>query len=277
MRTRSLVHQPFVASPPRLPLHGDATAGAARSAPRAFPEPDREHSATAPIRPLPSIPQPVDGFPDPPQVGRLNTGSEKVDTRMMVVAHRPPGPPGTDDFGRTLAAARAGGAGGAAAYRVLYDSLAGRVCGYLRFHGAVDPEDLTSEVFLRAFGHLDDFAGTEPGFRAWLFTIARHVLIDDHRRRIRRPATVELTAPISDALVGGDSEIDALEQVDTASALALLECLTPDQRDVVALRVIADLPIDEVAAVLGKERTTVKALQHRGIAALCRHLEATGT
>src|SRR5262245_66598345 len=75
----------------------------------------------------------------------------------------------------------------------LYESLAGRVAGYLRLHGAREPEDLTSEVFLRVFDHLREFEGTEAGFRAWVFTIAHRLLIDDHRRAERRPRTVELS------------------------------------------------------------------------------------
>ena len=61
--------------------------------------------------------------------------------------------------------------------------------GYLRLRGADDPEDLTSEVFLRVFNHLDDFSGDERGFAAWVFTIAHRALIDERRRNARRPST----------------------------------------------------------------------------------------
>src|ERR1700709_714341 len=51
----------------------------------------------------------------------------------------------------------------------LYELLAGRVAGYLRLHGAREPDDLTSEVFLRVFDHLHGFEGDEAGFRSWVF------------------------------------------------------------------------------------------------------------
>jgi RNA polymerase sigma-70 factor (ECF subfamily) len=189
----------------------------------------------------------------------------------MVVAGRPPASaPESDEFAATVAAASRGSA---PECRALYDAHAGRVCGYLRFNGATDPDDLTSEVFLRVFNHLDDFSGTQDGFRAWVFTIARRVLIDERRRRARRPVTVALSSPAHESFVGGDAELDALQRLGDERVAELLARLTPDQRDVIALRIIADLPINEVADVLGKEPGTIKALQHRAIAALRRHLE----
>jgi RNA polymerase sigma-70 factor (ECF subfamily) len=155
----------------------------------------------------------------------------------------------------------------------LYESLAGRVAGYLRLHGAREPEDLTSEVFLRVFDHLREFEGTEAGFRAWVFTIAHRLLIDEHRRDERRPRTVELSVGIGDDLVGGDAEADALAALDDRHIDAVLGSLRPEQRDVIALRVLGDLTAEQVAQVLGKSRGAVKALQRRGIAALRERLD----
>jgi RNA polymerase sigma-70 factor, ECF subfamily len=155
----------------------------------------------------------------------------------------------------------------------LYESLAGRVAGYLRLHGAREPEDLTSEVFLRVFDNLREFEGPEAGFRAWVFTIAHRLLIDEHRREARRPRTVEFSVGIGEAAVGGDAEVDAFAALDDQHIRAVLGGLRPDQRDVVALRVIGDLTAEQVAQVLGKSRGAVKALQRRGIAALRHRLE----
>jgi RNA polymerase sigma-70 factor (ECF subfamily) len=147
------------------------------------------------------------------------------------------------------------------------------VCAYLRVHGALDPEDLTSEVFLRVFDHLDAFDGTEAGYRSWVFTIAHRVLIDDQRRRARRPETVELSPRLGECLSGGDAESDALRAVGERNVDVVLAGLVPDQRAVLTLRVCGDLTVDQVAAVLGKSRGAVKALQRRAIAALRRQIE----
>jgi RNA polymerase sigma factor (sigma-70 family) len=177
-----------------------------------------------------------------------------------------------DGFTFMLLGARAGNPADCGA---LYESLAGRVLGYLRLRGAGDPEDLTSEVFLRVFNHLDDFSGDARGFAAWVFTIAHRALVDERRHNTRRPSTIELTASIPEAVSRDEPETDALDGIAHHELLALLDQLTPDQRDVLALRIVADLPIRQVAQVLNKSPGTVKALQHRGLAALRRQLEGS--
>ena len=76
--------------------------------------------------------------------------------------------------------------------REIYDALGGRVCGYLRSQGVNDPEDLTSEVFLRVFGQLSRFEGVEAKFRSWVFTIAHRIAIDERRKSSARVTTSEL-------------------------------------------------------------------------------------
>jgi RNA polymerase sigma-70 factor (ECF subfamily) len=154
----------------------------------------------------------------------------------------------------------------------LYDTYAGRVFGYLRAQGAGEPEDLTSEVFLRVFDRLLRFGGDELHFRSWVFTIAHHVLIDDVRRRQRRPQTIALVAH-EERFVAGDVEQEALANVGSEWADELVATLPVDQRAVVALRVAADLPLEQVAVILGKPVGAVKSLQHRALAALRRRFE----
>jgi len=74
----------------------------------------------------------------------------------------------------------------------IFDSLGGPVRGYLAARGAEDPDDLTSEVFLGVFRNLHTFEGDADDFRTWIFTIAHHRLVDDRRRRARRPRTTPL-------------------------------------------------------------------------------------
>jgi RNA polymerase sigma-70 factor (ECF subfamily) len=158
------------------------------------------------------------------------------------------------------------------ACRRLYDDYAARVLGYLRAQGAREPEDLTSEVFLRVFDRLPQFTGDEPNFRSWLFTIAHRILIDDARRRQRRPQTTTLGIDV-DNRVAGDVEHEALANVGAEWADAMLASLPPDQRAVVALRVTADLSLEQVADILGKRVGAVKSLQHRALESLRRRCE----
>jgi RNA polymerase sigma factor (sigma-70 family) len=153
------------------------------------------------------------------------------------------------------------------AYERLFRAFAPAVLGYLRTLGVEDPDAATNEVFLRAFTNIGRFQGDETGFRSWVFTIAHNAALDDRRRRSRRPAIAEGEVP--DDVVAAAEET-ALEHVDTDEVLELLDDLSPDQRDVLVLRLVADLTVEQVAGVLGKRVGAVKALQRRGLAALRR-------
>jgi RNA polymerase sigma factor (sigma-70 family) len=181
------------------------------------------------------------------------------------------GMPDRASFEQVLAAARANSGW---AFTCLYESLAGAVAGYLRVQGAREPDDLTSEVFLAAFSRIGSFKGDEKAFRRWVFTIAHARLIDDRRARARRPAAETLDEATACRVDSAESE--AVSRLGLERLNRLLGRLSPDQRAVLTLRILADLPIDQVASVLGKRPGAVKALQHRALAALRRELVAEG-
>lgn len=159
------------------------------------------------------------------------------------------------------------------AFERLYEQFAPAVAGYLRLRGATDPEGLTNEVMLGVFRGLPTFEGGTEQFRSWVFTIAHHRLVDERRRRSVRVETTELLDGRHEA-PGGDVEQEALVGIEDAELRRLLEGLTEEQRDVVLLRVVADLSVEEVAGILGKRAGAVKMLQRRGLAALRRLLDA---
>jgi RNA polymerase sigma-70 factor (ECF subfamily) len=178
------------------------------------------------------------------------------------------------EFPEVLDAARRGDS---LAYRDLYDALAGRVCGYLAVRGASDPEDLTSEVFLRAFRGMASFEGGERQFRAWVFTIAHNLLLDDRRRRGARVTTRPLEHDAFERMTGGNVEDEAIGNLREDWVSEALARLSPDQQSVLTLRVVGDLSIEQVAKVVGKPVGAVKALQRRGIATLRRHIAGTAS
>jgi RNA polymerase sigma factor (sigma-70 family) len=184
--------------------------------------------------------------------------------------HTPlPGRPRRLDLSADVEAARAGSV---AAFERLYRSTAGSVAGYFRWHGASDPEGLTNEVFSKVHRNLAGFVGDGERFRSWLFTVAHHRMIDDRRQMSRRPR-VDGVAEVDEAALVGDAESDALAALGHDRLRALLDGLSPDQRSVLLLRVVADLPVEAVATALGKRPGAVKALQHRALASLRRQLE----
>lgn len=175
-------------------------------------------------------------------------------------------------FSRVLDAARAGADW---AWTEIYHDLAPAVLGYLRARGAAEPEDLTGEVFLQLVRDLPRFSGEERAFRAWCFAIAHNRLLDEGRHRSRRPVD-----PAPDVGTGvadpGDVAADALSAVADARVRRLIDGLVPDQRDVLLLRILGELTVEEVARIVGKSPGAVKALQRRGLAAVARALPMEG-
>ncbi len=164
-------------------------------------------------------------------------------------------------FGECLEAARSGEPD---ACRWIWDRFAGPVAGFLRARGTPEADEVLNDAFVAAFAGLDGFdpSGGEPAFRAWLFGIARHKRIDALRARARRPF------PVDGARVErqfGDVEAEAIAALADDELRAVLDDLTPDQRDVIVLRFVVDLSLEQVGAALNKPTGAVKALQHRAL------------
>jgi len=77
------------------------------------------------------------------------------------------------------------------AFRTVYDCLAGTVLGYLRTKGVLDPEGLTSDVFLSVWPKLASITGGAAGLRKVVFTVAHARMVDEYRSRARRPVVVK--------------------------------------------------------------------------------------
>lgn len=174
-----------------------------------------------------------------------------------------------ESFASVLAAAQAGSDWG---WDRLYRELAGPLLGYLRSRGAREPEDLLGEVLLQLARNIGTFRGDEAAFRSWAFLVAHHRLLDE-RRALGRRRDDPVQAHDLEQLGGvGDAEAEAMERLTTARVRELVSRLTPDQQDVLLLRILGDLTVGEAARILGKREGAVKALQRRALAALHREI-----
>ena len=176
-----------------------------------------------------------------------------------------------ENFPGTLEAARMGAEW---AWTSIYRDVAPTVLGYIRARRADEPEDLTGEVFLQIVRDLPRFQGGEREFRAWVFVIAHHRLIDEGRRGARRP--VDLEADVTSIESDDDVETHVIESAGADGVRRIIDQLPPVQRDVLLLRVLGDLTVEEVAEAVGKSPGAVKALQRRGIAEIKRTLAREG-
>lgn len=175
-----------------------------------------------------------------------------------------PHPSGDPAFTRALETARAGHSPG---FEWLWNRFARQVVAFASAQGSEDAEGLCNEVFLGAFGRLDQFVGGEDGFVSMLFSITRNKIVDERRRRGRRVETREIEP--RDDRSGGDVEAEVLERVG-GHVPSILATLTDEQREVLHLRLIADLSLEQTAEVTGRSVNAVKAMQHRATNTLRR-------
>ena len=161
------------------------------------------------------------------------------------------------------------------AWRQLFDEFAPAIAGYARLQGAIDADDIVGETFLAVFRRIGEFEGTAVQFRSWLFVIAHRRVIDHHRRRSRAD-TVPIDEASSVASRSGEVETSALSRIGTDRVVELCGLLSSDQRDVLLLRILADLTIEQVADVVDKSVPAVKALQRRGLARLDKIVRREG-
>jgi len=132
-------------------------------------------------------------------------------------------------------------------------------------------EDLTGDVFMRMLDALPRYRMKGLPFRAWLYRIAHNLLVDYFRKMNR-----QVTLPL-DVIEEQGTEDDpdrVIEQILLSERLQVaLMRLEATQCEVVILRFLAGLSLQETALTLGKTEAAIKALQHRGLSSLRRALE----
>ena len=160
------------------------------------------------------------------------------------------------------------------AFGRLWRDLQPRLLRYFMVAAPAAAEDLASETWLAVVRGIDRFRGSEPAFRAWVFTIARHELLDWRRRAARRPSEGLPATGLIDLAAPDDPATTAVEGFSTRAALAVVATLPADQAEAVMLRVVAGLDVERVAAIMDKRPGTVRVLTHRGLRRLAERLGA---
>jgi RNA polymerase sigma factor (sigma-70 family) len=164
-------------------------------------------------------------------------------------------------------------AGEPAGFDALVRHLDPRLVGFARARGADDPEGLADDVLVQMCRSIGSFEGNLAQLRGWVFTIARNRLVDERRRTARR-VDVRPTEP--DRLPDAPALEERLDADERERVDALLAGLTDDQREIVVLRVVVGLSVEETAAAVGRRPGAVRALQHRALRTLRAELVGDG-
>ncbi|HEX6056210.1 MAG TPA: RNA polymerase sigma factor [Intrasporangium sp.] len=171
------------------------------------------------------------------------------------------------DFHRVLADAQAGDEH---AFARLWRDLNPPLLRYLSLGGEM-AEEVAAETWTTVVRGLKRFTGDETAWRAWVFTTARRRAVDAGRKRAR-DAALGWRASTWTSDIALDSADVVLEAASTEDALRLVRSLPTTQAEVVLLRVVAGLPVAEVAELLGRSPGSVRVACHRGLENLARIL-----
>ena len=162
-------------------------------------------------------------------------------------------------------------AGDDEAFTRLYDGYVERVYRYIYFRISDDTatEDLVSQVFLKAWQNLDRYKiGTAP-FIAWLYAIARNLVIDQYRSK-RELVPLEEAMALPSDMQSPDEEVQL--HFDLEAMRDALQVLSADQQQVLILKYIAGLPNENIAKIMNKREGTIRGLQMRGLQILAKYM-----
>lgn len=158
-------------------------------------------------------------------------------------------------------------AGDQSAFAELYERYYDQIFRYVSFKcgSRLEAEDLTGEVFLRMLESINKFRFQGFPFTSWLYRIAHNLVVDNFRRKGRKP-----TVPLDKVLhfsseKDGEMENQAQISWSMGEVVEAMASLTDLQREVITLRFVAGLSIAETADAVGRKENAVKALQHAGI------------
>lgn len=149
-------------------------------------------------------------------------------------------------------------------FSIVYRTYASQVLGYLTARGVEDPEAVMQEVFIAVLPRLQQVTGGVPGLRTFVFSVAHARIVDDHRRQQRTPSKLPFQADL-DGREESSAEAEVLQRISPQEVAHLLNELPDEQREVLSLRLVAGLTVDQVAAVMGRSAGAVKQLQRRAL------------
>jgi RNA polymerase sigma factor (sigma-70 family) len=150
------------------------------------------------------------------------------------------------------------------AFTSAYRDYAPRVLGYLRMRGVDDPESVTQDVFLALYARIQTVKGGDAGVRSLVFSIA-HARFVDHLRAVSRRPAARPYEPERDPRTSESAEDQVITSAGEREAWDRLQELGDEQREVIALRVVAGLTLAETALVMGRSDGAIKQLQRRAL------------
>lgn len=163
-----------------------------------------------------------------------------------------------------------------AAFDGLYLLYVDRIYRYLtaRLGNADAAEEVTAQVFLRLIEKIHQYQIAPKDnaaiFTAWFYRLTHNKMIDVLRRQKQRR---HVPIAVAELIPSGQSMSKVVEdRIDFEQVLNKLQLLNEQQRQVILLRFVEGFSIAETAQIMDKSEGAIKALQHRSLESLRRHL-----
>ncbi|MBK15230.1 MAG: hypothetical protein CL770_00880 [Chloroflexi bacterium] len=141
---------------------------------------------------------------------------------------------------------------------------------YVKCSNVQESENLTQEVFIKAFKSISSFKFREngtsgPSFSSWIFTIARNQIIDYYRKNSSKTESYIDNIQEEYWSVSENLEDELDNKLQFNKIIKNMEKLTSLQKEVINLRFAAQMSLSETAKILNKNENSIKSLQHSAI------------
>jgi RNA polymerase sigma-70 factor (ECF subfamily) len=137
---------------------------------------------------------------------------------------------------------------------------------YFRVGDALQAEDMTEEVFVKAWEALPRYKHKQQPFYGWLYRIAHNLLVDFYRKRNPLPLSENMLALQRDKKELPEGELRRKQEIE--QLVWAVQQLSDIEQQVVLLRFVEGLPHREIASIIGKSLVASRVIQHRAIKAL---------
>ena len=153
--------------------------------------------------------------------------------------------------------------GEASAFGLLYDKYQPQIYRfiYLKVSHREEAEDLTHQVFFKAWQNIGNYQIKGLPFSSWLYRIARNDVIDHYRTR-KPNLNIEI---IDEPAVKDPTEQKIDDNIKLESVRKAVLQLNHEQQDVILMRFVEELSFGEIAKIMDKSNGAVRILQHRAI------------
>ena len=146
---------------------------------------------------------------------------------------------------------------------------------YYQINNHAVADDLVSSVFMKVVEHIGTFNEQKASFSTWIFTIARHVVIDYYRKLTAESDIDDYTDTVQCSLSFEDA-YRAYTEEENGDVEALMSILNEKEKPIIFLRYFEGYSFEEIASKLDKNSSTIRTTHERALKKMLTYLQQQG-